>query len=80
MHSNELKRMKDLVTPSFSASYHVWEQEFNKSIRVEEMQTILDFHASKTIHRWHLFLNTSIILSSIVQFEFEIIFDKMCRF
>jgi len=46
MHSNELKRMKDLVTPSFSASYHAWEQEFNKSIGVEEMQTILDFHAS----------------------------------
>jgi hypothetical protein len=63
MHSNELKKMRDLVTPFFSASHHMWERKFNKSIQLEEMQIILDFHVSKAIHRWHLSLNPSIILS-----------------
>jgi hypothetical protein len=54
----------------------LWEQKSNKSIQLEKMHEIFDFHALKTIHGWSSFSNLSIILSSIVQSKFELIFYK----
>jgi hypothetical protein len=54
----------------------LWEHKSNKSIQLEKMHAIFDFHALKTIHGWYLFSNLSIILSSTVQSKFEITFYK----